>query len=35
MMAKLAPVNKVLEKEADQVVTVFITVDPRRDTAAF
>ena len=33
-MAKLALVNKLLEKNADQVMTVFVSVDPGRDTTS-
>lgn len=31
-MARLSQVNKLLEKKADQVITVFVSVDPARDT---
>ena len=33
-MAKLSQVNKLLGKDADQVMTVFVSVDPGRDTAS-
>lgn len=33
-MAKLSGVNKLLGKDADHVVTVFVSVDPGRDTTS-
>jgi protein SCO1/2 len=33
-MAKLSQVYKLLERNADQVVTVFVSVDPGRDTTS-
>ena len=33
-MAKLAQVSKLLGKDADQVMTVFVSVDPGRDTTS-
>lgn len=33
-MAKLGQVNKLLEKNADHVMTVFVSVDPGRDTTS-